>query len=364
MMPGERSENRRLAAIMFTDMVGYSALAQKNEAKALEILEIQRHLVRPVFARNQGIEVKCTGDGFLIEFASALAAVQCGIDIQEIIKTRNRCAPALLQFQIRIGIHLGDIVSAENDVFGDGVNIAARLEPLAEPGGLCISQQVFDQIHNKIEHPFVRFGVGELKNIQVPVVVYKLGFSPSQNSRRNIVLRRCSRRTLAKTLLIVLFVVGLALFWQHGTKAQSIRGHSSLAVLPFANLSFEKEMDTFSDGLTEELIAGLVKLGRWQVPSRTSSYAFKGKNDDIQKIGEQLRVSSVLEGTIRKSGSQLRITAQLVNVADGYHIWSETYNKEAGDFFRLQAEISQEVIEAIAGQRISGDAWGGVGSMH
>jgi len=371
-MPEPATERRKLAAIMFTDMVGYSAMAQRNEALALDLLEEHRRLLRGIFPRYQGNEIKTTGDGFLVEFASALEAARCAVDIQETLATRNATAPAERRVLIRVGIHLGDVVQRGQDVFGDGVNIAARIEPLAEPGGICVSQQVYDQIRNKVENPLIRFGVGELKNIQAPVVIYKLGLSatPARGPwlpRLSFLWRQRRIRRWAVGLLVVLLVgwVGLQAWqWVTGGRWGAAPSRASIAVLPFVSMSSDKENEYLSDGLSEEIINALAKLGTLRVASRTSSFAFKGKSEDVQKIGEQLRVRTILEGSVRKAGNKLRITVQLVNVSDGYHLWSETYEKDAADVFAVQTDVAQRVTEVLKDQSRTGDLWGGIGALR
>jgi len=357
---------------MFTDMVGYSAMAQRNEALALDLLEEHRRLLRAIFPRYQGNEIKTTGDGFLVEFASALEAARCAVDIQETLATRNATAPAERRVLIRVGIHLGDVVQRGQDVFGDGVNIAARIEPLAEPGGICVSQQIYDQIRNKIENPLIRFGVGELKNIQVPVVIYKLGLSATPERRTwlprlSFLWRQRRIRRWAVGLLVVLLVgwVGLQAWqWVTGSRWGASASRASIAVLPFVSMSADKENEYLSDGLTEEIINALANMGTLRVASRTSSFAFKGKSEDVQKIGEQLRVRTILEGSVRKAGNKLRITVQLVNVSDGYHLWSETYEKDATDVFAVQTDVARRVVEVLKGQSRTGDLWGGIGALR
>lgn len=301
---------RRLAAIMFTDIVGYSALTQQNEALTLELLEEHRKLMRPLFSQYNGREIKTMADGFLVEFASALEAVHCAIEIQKAMRARNLASPAERRLEIRIGIHIGDIIHRENDVLGDGVNIAARLQPLAEPGGICISEDVARLIKNKIDEPVIALGKRELKNIQEPIEIYKIVLS------------------------------------QH-TPPPSSSEKRSIAVLPFANLSPDPENEYFSDGLTEELINSLTKIEGLRVASRTSAFAWKGKQENIRKIGQQLNVETVLEGSVRKAGNRLRITAQLVNIADDSHLWSERYDREMEDVFAVQDEIARAIVDAL-----------------
>ena len=320
-MPQDGTEHRKLAAIMFTDMVGYSALSQRNEAIALELLEEHRRLLRSVFPKHRGSEIKTIGDGFLVEFSSALAAVLCGIEIQEAIAKRNSANPPQGIFQIRIGIHAGDVVRRDDDVIGDGVNIAARIEPLAGAGGICISQQVFDQVENRIAKSLKRMGQVKLKNMMRPLDVYWVGYYGAVSGPPDLVQANKS-------------------------------SEKSLAVLPFLNLSSDLENEYLSDGLTEDLIMAFSQLKGLRVPARTSSFAFKGRNEDIRQIGQQLNVNTILEGSVRKVGSRLRITAQLINVADGDHLWSQTFDRELQEVFAIQDEITRAIVQALEMQLI------------
>ena len=341
---------------MFTDMVGYSALSQRNEALALELLEEHRSVLRGLFPKHQGTEIKTTGDGFLVEFASALAAVRCAVEIQRALAERNQAQPAERQVRIRIGIHLGDVVRSAGDVHGDGVNIAAPIEPLAEPGGVCISNSVYDQIENKVEHALVRLNRPELKNIQASVQVYKLvldGARPAASAAPN-------RRRQAITLgVVVLLVAGLLLMLKFGARPKPAASatnatpgatdQKSIAVLPFVNLSADKADEYLSDGMTEELLHMLTQVPGLRVPGRSSCFAFKGRTEDniFRKVGEQLHVTTVLEGSVRKAGDKLRITAQLINVADGILLWSQTYDRDMKDILAVQTEVAQQVVQVL-----------------
>ncbi len=368
----DNTEQRKLAAIMFTDMVGYSALSQRNEALALELLEEHRGILRGLFPKHQGTEIKTTGDGFLVEFASALAAVRCAVEIQQALAARNQAQPAERQVRIRIGIHLGDVVRSAGDVHGDGVNIAARIEPLAEPGGICISNSVHDQIENKVAHALVQLPRPELKNIQASVQVYKLvlnGSVAADVRRRTHASSQptasSSRRLQLALGVVALLAVSLLLFLKFGTRpkpeasappnavaANSPAGQKSIAVLPFVNMSADKADEYLSDGMTEELLNVLAQVPGLRVPGRSSSFAFKGKTEDgiFRKVGEQLHVATVLEGSVRKAGDKLRITAQLINVADGFHLWSETYDRDMTNIFAIQSDIAARVATALKGQ--------------
>src|SRR6202045_870225 len=249
----EGSKQRKLVAIMFTDMVGYSALAQRDEGLALELLEEQRALLRPAFLKHQGQEVKTIGDGFLVEFASAVAAVNCAVELQEGLAQRNLGAPADRQLQVLIGIHLGHVLRRGDDIVGDGVNIAARIEPLADSGGIAITRQVFDQVYNKIPETLARIGKVELKNIKRPVEVYR------------IILERRTRK-------------GAAGKRKTSTPARqpSREQQRSIAVLPFVNMSSDPENEFLSDGISEDLLNALSWIEGLRVAASTSCFAFKG----------------------------------------------------------------------------------------
>jgi len=321
-MPQDSTGHRKLAAIMFTDMVGYTALVERNEPLALELLEEHRRLLRSIFSKHQGFEIKTIGDGFLVEFSSALAAVQCGIEIQEMIVNRNSADPEQGRFQVRIGIHAGDVVRRANDVIGDGVNIAARIEPLAGAGDICISQQVFDQVENRIANPLKRMGQVKLKNMMRPLEIYWVGYKGAASGPDVVPVNKSSAT------------------------------EKSIAVLPFLNLSSEPENEYLSDGLTEDLIMAFSRLKGLRVPARTSSFAFKGKNEDIRRIGDQLNVKTILEGSVRKAGNRLRITAQLINAVDGDHLWSQTFDRDMQEVFAIQDEITREIVDALEMQLV------------
>jgi TolB-like protein/class 3 adenylate cyclase/Flp pilus assembly protein TadD len=347
---------RKLAAIMFTDMVGYSALSQRDEALALVLLREHQRLLRPIFARHAGHEVKVTGDGFLVEFTSALQAVRCAIAIQKDIIQRNSSEAPGRRFQVRIGLHLGDVEVRDGDVFGDGVNIAARVEPLADAGGICITGPVFDQVRNKIDEPLELVRRPEMKHIQVPLDVYRVVLPWTEGAPGRSRRKAGAKMWLAAALLIA---AGLAL-WRYQQAASTTpqpssapalapraQDRKSVAVLPFVNMSSDKENEYFSDGITEDLIAALSKVSGLHVAARTSSFAFKGKNEDIQKIGEQLHVGSVLEGSVAKAGNQVRITAQLIDTGNGYHLWSDSYDRDLQDIFAIRSQVAQTVAKAL-----------------
>jgi TolB-like protein/class 3 adenylate cyclase/Tfp pilus assembly protein PilF len=315
----EATEKRRLAAIMFTDMVGYSALTQRNEALALELLQEHRRLLRDSFRKFHGREIQTTGDGFLVEFVSALEAVKSALEIQHTLAERNATSSAERRVQVRIGIHVGDIIVKRDQVLGDGVNIAARLEPLAKAGGICVSSAVFEQIHNKVAESFISMGMVNLKNLARPMEVFQVQM-PNEGSA-----------TAA---------AGPAI-------SNASAGEHSIAVLPFVNMSDDRENEFLSDGITEDLITVLSQVKSLRVPARTSAFVFKNKNEDIRRIGQLLNVRHVLEGSVRKAGQRLRITAQLVSVMDGFHLWSQRFDREMVDVFAIQDEIARAIGDAL-----------------
>jgi TolB-like protein/class 3 adenylate cyclase/Tfp pilus assembly protein PilF len=358
-------EERRLAAIMFTDMVGYSALTQRNEALALELLQEHRRLLREQFPQFNGREVETTGDGFLVEFGSALEAAKCAIEIQRAIASRNLTVSPERQIQVRIGIHVGDVVHKDGHVLGDGVNIAARLQPLAEPGGICISVDVARQVQNNLEAAVVKVGEAALKNIRLPMEICRIVLpwekTESADWAETTLIRRRSLALVAVALLVLLAMGGVLLWTQSRRAKRSTEQFpaafterppqanasqiesKSVAVLPFVNMGPDKENEYLSDGITEELLNTLARVPELRVPARTSAFAFKGRNEDVRKIGEALRVATVLEGSVRQEGRKLRVTAQLINVADGYHVWSETYDRDLTNIFAIEEDIARAI---------------------
>lgn len=322
---------RRLAAIMFTDMVGYSALAQRNEELALELLEEHRRVLQPLFSGSGGRVIDTMGDGFLVEFPSALAAVRCAIEAQRALDARNRAGPPERAIRIRIGIHLGDVVFSEDNVYGDGVNIAARLEPLAEPGGICLSQQVYDQVHTKIDVPLTSMGAPALKNIRTTIEVYRviLPWQPDVPvATRHAATASPSAQTATATAV----------------------ERTSIAVLPLVNLSPDPENEYFSDGLTEDILTQLSRIRRLKVISRTSVMQYKRTQKNVREIGRELGVATILEGSVRKAGNKVRISVQLIDAGTDEHLWSETYDRELTDIFAIQSDVARQITDALKAQ--------------
>ncbi len=301
---------RQLAAILFADMTGYTALMQENEHLARSKRRRLKVVLESTIGRYNGKILQYYGDGSLSIFNSAIDSVGCAIDIQQQLQQEPKVA-------LRMGIHTGDIIIEEDAIYGDGVNLASRIESLAVPGGIFISEKVHDEIKNQAEFTSREMGYFELKNVKQPVRVFAI----TNN--------------------------GIVVPGRDELRGKTTRTNNRLAVLPFVNMSADPENEYFSDGITEELLNALTRVDGLQVTSRTSAFAFKGKNHDIRDIAIQLNVDKVLEGSVRKSGNRVRITAQLINAADGYHIWSENYDRDLTDIFEVQDEISAIIANKL-----------------
>jgi len=311
----EARVERRLAAILAADVVGYSRLMGINEEGTLAALKThQRELIDPKIAEHRGRIVKTTGDGALVEFASAVDAVRCAVEIQRAMSERSAAIPEDRRIDFRIGINVGDIIIDEGDVYGDGVNIAARLEGIADRGGICISDDTFRQVRDKIDVGFDDAGERQLKNIERPVRVYRV--------------------QLGKTV-------------QRVERAPASTKRPSIAVLPFQNMSGDPEQEYFADGMVDEIITGLSRIKWLSVVSRNSSYLFKNRPATMKDVAATLGVRYVLEGGVRKSGNRVRITAQLIDAETDAHLWAEQYDRLLEDVFALQDEITMCVVGAI-----------------
>lgn len=339
---------RRLSAIMFTDMVGYSALTQKNEALALDLLEEHRKIVRPFFEKHGGREIETAGDSFFVEFTSAVEATNCAIEIQTVLNERNKTEPAERRILLRIGLHIGDVVFVDQQVHGDGVNIAARMEPLAQPGGICISEDVARQIRNKIDFPVIKLGEEKLKNISMPMDIYCIvlpWLHTDQRIKRTFPIRKII--PYAFGLLAALLIVVAFYFIKNYSGKNVSHSKLRLAVLPLSNISNDAKDEYFADGMTEELISSLSKIGGLNVIARTSIMKYKETDKDISKIGKELMVGSILEGSVRKFENKARVTVQLIDVSTQEHLWSMDYDRELKDIFMIQSEIAQNVASEL-----------------
>jgi adenylate cyclase len=309
----ETRVERRLAAILAADVVGYSRLMGVDEEGTLAALKTyRRELVDPKIAEHRGRIVKTTGDGALVEFASAVDAVRCAMEIQGAISERNAAIPEDRRIEFRIGINVGDIILDEGDIYGDGVNIASRVETLASPGAICLSDNAYQQMKGKLALDVSDMGEHQLKNIAQPIRVYTIRLD-----------RAPARPVLA------------------------LPDKPSIAVLPFANMSGDPEQEYFADGISEDIITAISKLHWFFVIARNSSFVYKGRAVDVKDVGRDLGVRYVLEGSVRKSGQRVRITAQLIDASTSNHIWSERYDGELTDVFTLQDKITNNVAAAI-----------------
>jgi adenylate cyclase len=363
-MPTDPTEERKLAAIMFTDMVGYSALAQRDDKVALELLEEHRRLLREIFPRFHGTEIKTIGDAFLVEFGSALEAAQCAIEIQRTLAKRNHDVTSNRRVELKIGIHIGDVMHRGGDVYGDGVNIASRIEQLAGAGGICVSMDVERQIRNALEARFEKFGSADLKNIKLPMDLFRIVL-PWEKGAESPAKRTSKKWPLLIPAAVLVLVALLAGWWwmQPSSKnQQSVGAHAlpaaptntpdqkSVAVLPFVNLSDEKGSEYFSDGVSEELLTVLQKIPGMHVAARTSAFSFKGKNATAQEIGQKLGVAYLVEGSVRKAAEAVRIAARLTRADTGEELWSENFTRNLKDVFAVQTELAETIVAQLRGQ--------------
>ena len=311
-MAGARVE-RRLAAILAADVAGYSRLMGVDEEGTLAALKICRvQIIDPKISEHRGRIVKTTGDGTLVEFASAVDAVRCALDIQRATAAHNADTPKDRQIEFRIGINVGDIIIDEGDIYGDGVNIAARIEPLAEPGTVCLSENAYQQIKGKLSLDVTDIGHQQLKNIVQPIRVFAVGAEGAP-----------VRPSL------------------------SLPDKPSIAVLSFQNMSGEPEQEYFSDGMVDDIITGLSRIKWLFVIARNSTFTYKGQAVDVKRVGRELGVRYVLEGSVRKAADRVRITGQLIDAATGAHVWAERYDRKFDDIFALQDEITLSIVGAI-----------------
>jgi len=351
---------RRLAAIMAADVVGYSRLVGADEAGALARLRaLRKELIEPLVAEHRGRIVKLMGDGALVEFASAVDAVECAVAIQNSVAERQAAEPEERRIQFRIGINLGDIIVEDGDILGDGVNVAARLEGLAEPGGICVARNVHNQIKAKLALPFEPMGQHRVKNIAEPVEVWRVALDGTTPK-----LKATARRLVP--VAIAAAVVGLlalgsagAWWWQQGGAAApsatadpvlAMPTGPSIAVLPFTNLTGDFGQEYFVDGVTEDIITELSKFQPFRVVARNSTFRFKGQAVDVRQVGRDLGANYVVEGSVRRSPERIRVSVQLLDARDGKHLWGETYDREltAADVFEIQDEITRAVTTTIA----------------
>ncbi len=296
---------------MFTDVVGFTALGQANEELALQLLEEHRNVVRPILAKHRGIEVKTMGDAFLVEFPSALEAVRCAVEVQMTLRDRNSAIPERRRVHLRVGIHVGDVMHSKGDILGDAVNVSSRIEPLAPPGGVCISEQAYDHVRNKMGMEFEKLEGKTLKNVSMPIDVYRM-----------------------------------VMPWEAKENEVRLDPHR-IAVLPLKNMSPDPNDEYFADGMTEELITSLSSVTELTVIARTSVMQYKGSPKRIADIGRELDAGTLIEGSVRKAANKVRITVQLIDARNEGHLWAQNFDKELDDIFAIQSEVAQKVAESL-----------------
>jgi TolB-like protein/class 3 adenylate cyclase len=350
---------RRLAAILAADVVGYSRLMEADEGGThARLKSVREALIDPSVARHQGRIVKLIGDGALVEFSSVVQAVQCAIAIQRAMAEQNAALAEDQRIVFRIGVNLGDVIVEADDIYGGGVNVAARLEGLAEPGSILISGTAYDQVEGRLDCGFAFAGEQQVKNIERPVRTYRvlLDGEARRPARPPTTAARVTRLWWAGGTVAVVLLIGLASWLQPWKGADENVAEvptaddldpKRIAVLPFVNMSADAENEYFADGITEELITELSRIGELSVIARTSVMKFKGTEQSIAEIGRELNVGTVLEGSVRKAGDQVRISAQLIDVASEAHLWADDYDRSLEAIFAIQSDVAEQVAEAL-----------------
>ena len=320
----EKRTKRKLAAILSADVVGYSRLMEDDEEATVRTINAYREAMTDLIQRYNGKVVDAKGDNVLAEFPSVVEAARCGVEVQKQLKERNAGLPEHRRMAFRIGINLGDVIEENGIIYGDGVNIAARLESLAEAGGICVSGSVYENIVNKVNLNYEYLGEREVKNIKRSVQVYRvLADTPAVSARES--------------------------------EVSELPDKPSIAVLPFVNMSADPDQEYFSDGITEEIITGLSKIPELFVIARNSTFTYKGKSVRVQQVGKELGVRYVLEGSVRKAGDRVRITGQLIDAKTGHHLWAERYDRNLKDIFALQDDITINIMRAMQVELTEGD---------
>jgi adenylate cyclase len=369
-MTDERAK-RKLSGILSADAVGYSRLMQDDEASTIRNLEDSKLLMSELIEQFKGRVVDAPGDNLLAEFGSVVDATECAVNIQKELKTKNEELPDNRKMQFRIGVNLGDVVEEADRIYGDGVNIAARIEGLAKPGGICISRTAYDQVKNKLYLGYEYLGDHSVKNIAEPVRVYRV-LTELEAAGKVIgekrFLGRISRRAAISAIVVLVIVAGGLIGWniylQQPKKMEPasiekmafpLPNKPSIAVLPFDNLSGDPTKEYFCDGLSEEIITALTKVPNLFVIARNSSFTYKGQPVKVQQVSEELGVQYVVEGSVRWAGDGVRIIAQLIDALTGHHMWAEKYDRDVKEIFAVQDEITKEIITALQIQLTEGE---------
>ena len=351
---------RKLTAILSADVVGYSRLMDDNEEATVRTLNIYRDSMKALIQQHRGRVVDATGDNLLAEFTSVVDALNCSVKIQSELDERNTDLSSERRMEFRIGVNVGDVIEEEDRIYGDGVNIAARVEALAEGGGICITGRAYDHVKNKLEFGYQYLGKHRVKNIPEPVRVYKILMEPEAAGKVLGEKRKTKRWIALATVIVLLIGVGGLAGWYLYLKqskridpasldrmAYTLPDKPSIAVLPFDNLSGKPEQEYFSDGITDDLITDLSKISGLFVIARNSAFAYKGKPAKIRQVAEELGVRYVLEGSVRRAGKRVRINAQLIDATTGGHLWAERYDRHYTDIFELQDEVIGKIVSAL-----------------
>ena len=363
--PREHVE-RKLSAILVADVVGYSRLMSADEEGTLARLKaLRRDLIDPKIAEHNGRMIKLMGDGALVEFPSVVEAVQCAVEIQAAMPDRNIEVPQEKRIAFRIGVNVGDVIIDGEDIYGDGVNIGARLQTLAEPGTVLVSGIVHDHVRDKLPYAFDDLGEQHVKNIARPVRVYRVCLGPVAAHSLARVSRRLWRPRLVAAVALLIAIGAAGGLYLHeraapklplaattspggaSDHAAALPEQPSIAVLPFNNMSSDATLEYFSDGITEDLTTWLSQIPELVVISRTSAFAYKGKAPDVRQVGRELGARYVLEGSVRKDSDRVRITAQLIEAASGHHVWAERYDEEGNDVAALQDAVTHKIVSSI-----------------
>jgi adenylate cyclase len=367
----EEGFKRKLTAIFSADAVGYSRLMAEDEAATVKTMASYREIMSSLIKQHRGRVVDSPGDNVLAEFSSVVDAVQCAVAVQNEFATRNAELDENRRMEFRIGINLGDVIDEEDRIYGDGVNIAARLESLADPGGICVSKTAFDQIETKLSLGYEYLGEQSVKNLPKPVGAYRVLMKPEAAGKvigEKRFLGRFSRRTALSAIIVLVIVAGGLIGWniylQQSKKVEPasvekmafpLPDKPSIAVLPFDNMSGDPAQDYFSDGITDQIISTLSMLRGLFVISRSSMFTYKGKPVKVQKVAEDLGVKYVLEGSVQRTADRVRITAQLIDATTGHHVWSEGYDREPKDIFAIQDDITIKITSALRVELTEGE---------
>lgn len=367
----EKGFKRKLTAILSADVEGYSRLMDDDEEATVRTLTSYRTTIADHVQQFRGRVVDSPGDNLLAEFTSVVDGVNCAVEIQRELSERNAELPYNRKMEFRIGVNLGDVIEEEGRIYGDGVNIAARVESLAEAGGICITGRAYDQVANKLGLEYENLGEHHVKNIGTPIRVYRVLSYPGAAAHRVVQAKKTLGRrwrksvfSIAAVAVVVVVVLGIWQFYMHRPSVEPasvekmafpLPDKPSLAVLPFDNMSGDPKQEYLSDGITESIISAVSRVHNFFVIARNSTFAYKGKAVKVQQVAEDLGVQYVLEGSIQKSGDKLRITVQLIDALNGRHIWSQRYDRKLEDLFTIQDDITMEILQAMRVKLIEGE---------